>query len=140
MNRRVNRITAIYTWIDSETAAEHGGSIRIQERKLTQYAQKHGLDNIRVFSDCGSEERSVNRPAFRELLAAIKSGQVAALVVSSLDRLCQDYMEHGHILEGLLAQNGVILHSLREGIVPESGGGSFQRDLFPGGENGGRTS
>ena len=118
MNRQFKQITAIYTRVDSgkfdmEEAISH------QKTTLTEYAQEHGLTNIRVYSDCGFSAYDETRPAFVELENDIRHGKVSVIVLFDLSRLSRDYIIISKWIETSLPRYHVGLHSVKEQITPE---------------------
>lgn len=118
MNRQSNKITAIYA------RAGKGGyeslAIVRQRQTLTQYAQDHGLDNIEIFVDSGFNGTSDFRPAFQMLLNAIERGEVANLVVLSLDRLYRDSVKCGDLVTETLSKYDVALYAVKDAISPKT--------------------
>lgn len=117
MNRQSNNITAIYTRIDHP-----GNSFCIEEQKdsLRRYAVKLGLPNIEFYSDNGYSGIDPNRPDFNRLLADVKQGKIANLVVHSLDRLYRDYISASQLVGEFLPAHNIDLYAVRDGIAPES--------------------
>ncbi len=78
MNRQFEQITAIYTRVDSGKY-DMEAAISQQKAALSEYAQRHSLTNIRIYSDCGFSAYDETRPAFAKLETDIRSGKVAVL-------------------------------------------------------------
>ena len=89
MNRQFEQITAIYTRVDSGKY-DMEAAIFQQKAALSEYAQEHGLTNIRIYSDCGFSAHDETRPAFVKLETNICFGKAAALVLFDLTRLSRD--------------------------------------------------
>ncbi len=89
MNRQFEQITAIYTRVDSGKY-DVEAAISQQKAALSEYAQEHGLTNIRIYSDCGFSAHDETRPAFVKLETNICFGKAAALVLFDLTRLSRD--------------------------------------------------
>ena len=87
MNRQFEQITAIYTRVDSGKY-DMEAAISQQKTALSEYAQGHGVTNIRIYSDCGFSAFDDTRPAFVKLETDIRSGKVAVLILFDLTRLC----------------------------------------------------
>jgi DNA invertase Pin-like site-specific DNA recombinase len=60
-----------------------------QEARLQALAQIQGITINRMFVDAGCSGKNLKRQAVADLLAAIAAGQVKALYVTKLDRLCR---------------------------------------------------
>lgn len=98
------------------TVMEHfeGYINRLSMREGTDlYAKEHGLANLRIFSDCGCNGLKTDRPAYQELLEAIRTDQVSDVIVSDLSRLNRDFDNQRCILLEMKT-HGVVLHSIRE--------------------------
>lgn len=84
-----------------------------QQKRLAYYAKEHGLANLRIFSDCGYNGLKTDRPAYQELLEAIRTDQVSDVIVFDLSRLNRDFDNQRCILLEMKA-HGVVLHCIRE--------------------------
>lgn len=87
---------------------------RLSMREGTDlYAKEHGLANLRIFSDCGYNGLKTDRPAYQELLEAIRTDQVSDVIVYDLSRLNRDPDNQRCILLEMKAHS-IVLHSIRE--------------------------
>ncbi|PCC26520.1 hypothetical protein CIK75_02540 [Glutamicibacter sp. BW78] len=78
---------AIYTRISQDRSGE-GLGVERQEEACRKYAADHGFDVVRHFSDNSTSAYSGrSRPDYSEMLAAITSGDIDAVVVWRMDRL-----------------------------------------------------
>ena len=118
MNRQFEQITAIYTRVDSGKY-DMEAAISQQKTALSEYAQGHGLTNIRIYSDCGFSAFDDTRPAFVKLETDIRSGKVAVLILFDLTRLSRDYIIISEWIEKFLPRHHVGLYSIKEQITPE---------------------
>jgi len=64
----------------------HEQSVDVQLGQLRQYAERRGVEAL-VFADEGVSGAKDSRPALNDLMAAVKRREVAAVVVTKLDRL-----------------------------------------------------
>ena len=95
-------------------AQRHVRSLRAEPTKTAcYYAKEHGLANLRIFSDCGYNGLKTDRPAYQELLEAIRTDQVSDVIVFDLSRLNRDFDNQRCILLEMKA-HGVVLHCIRE--------------------------
>jgi len=118
MNRQFEQITAIYTRVDSGKY-DMEAAIFQQKAALSEYAQGHGLTNIRIYSDCGFSAFDDTRPAFVKLETDIRSGKVAVLILFDLTRLSRDYIIISEWIEKFLPRHHVGLYSIKEQITPD---------------------
>ena len=102
------KITALYERLsrDDEQAGE-SNSILNQKKYLEEYAQQHGLRNIRHFYDDGYSGTNFNRPGFAALLEEIEAGRVDTLVVKDLSRFGRNYLQVGYYTEIVFPKKGV---------------------------------
>jgi DNA invertase Pin-like site-specific DNA recombinase len=82
---------------------------------IEQYAATHGLRIQKVYREEGisGTKELENRPALQELLAAIASTDVKAVIIEKLDRLARDLMVQETII-GDLRKRGIDLVSVAE--------------------------
>ncbi len=77
---------AIYTRISLDL--QDGAGVARQESECLDYAQRHGLNVVKVYSDNSiSAYSGAKRPAFEQLLDDVDTGKVGAVVVWATDRL-----------------------------------------------------
>lgn len=117
MNRQSNKITALYCRIAHYHSEMDALAARNQMERLTAYAAKNGLQNPKFFCDWGFSGTTTGRPEYQRMLWAVEAGNVSDLVVMSLSRLCRDFMACQELLERVLPQAGVTLHSLQEQAI-----------------------
>ena len=114
MNWHPRKITALYCRVDSgQHSAMSAFYAQNQKKRLVYYAKECGLTNLHVFSDCGYTGLKTDRPAYQELLEAIRTDQVSDVIVFDLSRLNRDFDNQRCILLEMKA-HGVVLHCIRE--------------------------
>jgi site-specific DNA recombinase len=93
----MDKRAAIYVRISED---RHGTGIKVgdQETDCRALAERMGLDVVKVYEDNDltahkGSRRYRERPAYRELLAAIRAGQVAAVLATETERLHRDMRE-----------------------------------------------
>jgi DNA invertase Pin-like site-specific DNA recombinase len=81
---KTTKTTACYIRVSTVGQNEAG-----QRAELERWLAGNGIDlaTVRWFTDKGRSGDNLNRPAFRQLQAAIFSGEVGTVVVYKLDRL-----------------------------------------------------
>ena len=117
MNRQSNKITALYCRIAHYHSEMDTLAARNQMERLTAYAAGNGLRNPKFFCDWGFSGTTTDRPEYQRMLRAVEAGNVSDLVVMNLPRLCRDFMACQELLERVLPQAGVTLHSIQEHAV-----------------------
>lgn len=120
MRGRKNRIerqreAVAYIRCSKREQATEGHTLPAQENKVHAMAQAQGVTIARVFVDGGFSAGTLKRPAVQELLAAVRRGDVAALYVSKLDRLCRSLPDLLLIVR-LCEKHNVALISASESI------------------------
>jgi DNA invertase Pin-like site-specific DNA recombinase len=113
MNAEQTRV-AIYARYSSDRQSEH--SIEDQLRICRARAEREGWPVVAEFQDAAISGATDDRPAFRSLQEAIRSGQVDIVLSEALDRISRD-QEHVAAFHKLVRFAGVRLVTLSEGDV-----------------------
>jgi len=121
-----NKITALYLRLsrDDEQAGE-SNSISNQRTLLTDYANKNGFINIKVFVDDGVSGVTLNRDGFKEMLELIESDLVSTVIVKDMSRLGRNYLEVGRLTEMVFPQHNVRLIAINDGVDSNDGDDDF---------------
>lgn len=92
-------------------------SLPTQEQACRDYCAREGYEAVQVFVDAGESAKTVDRPAFLQMLAYCqkKAHGVHAVVVHSLTRFSRNSSDH-HAIAALLRGSGVTLRSATEPI------------------------
>lgn len=85
-----------------------------QMHQLLQYARQHGIDSFVLYADVGYPGTNPDRPAYKEMLSAIRSGHVQAVVTHSMTRIARDNVSIYQFLEDA-ARHGTAVFSIKEG-------------------------
>jgi site-specific DNA recombinase len=125
------RIAAGYVRVSTREQSTEGHSLAAQETRLRTLAAAQGVELGRVFVDAGYSAGSLKRPAVRELLAAIERGEVSALYVCKLDRLCRNLADLLGIVR-LCEKHSVALVSASEAIDTGSPAGRMMLTMLGG--------
>lgn len=92
----LERVVAIgYSRVSTEDQAREGFSLDAQRARIRAYCSAKGYTLLREFVDDGFSGRTMNRPAFLELMRAVSEGlqgdkgveRVGAVIVAKFDRL-----------------------------------------------------
>lgn len=124
-------VGAIYMRLSREdgNGNAESASISSQRIQLLQYAKNHGIPIRYQFADDGISGTTMNRDAFRQMLAMIESGEIGILLVKDLSRLSRDYIRTGELLEYWFPAHGVRFISVDDGIDTKKN--SASSDFFP---------
>ena len=118
-----------YCRVSSDEQAAHGISIDAQRDILNGYAAM-SQSQIRIFEDAGFSGKNTDRPALQEMLSAIHSGSVSAVVVWKLDRLSRSLRDTLSMIEDIFAPAGVTLVSVTESIDTSTPSGRMMLNLL----------
>jgi DNA invertase Pin-like site-specific DNA recombinase len=102
--------TAVYLRVSSLK----GQNPASQRAEVEGWLQRHDCTDVQWFEDCESGT-TLNRPAFRQLQAAIFSGEVQTVVVWKLDRLARNMREGINVLADW-CQRGIRVISVTQQI------------------------
>jgi DNA invertase Pin-like site-specific DNA recombinase len=84
--------TAVYIRVSTVGQNEAG-----QRREIQRWLKGNGIDGVRWFVDKQTGD-NLDRPAFRELQAAVFNGQIKTIVVWKLDRLSRNLRDGVNVL------------------------------------------
>ena len=92
-----SKITALYCRLsqDDGFASLESNSITHQKDILKKYAKDNGFGNTRYFVDDGVTGTSFDRPGLNAMLAEVKSGNVATVIIKDQSRIGRDVLEVG---------------------------------------------
>jgi site-specific DNA recombinase len=123
------RIAVAYCRVSTREQATEGHSLAAQEARLKALAQAQGSTIDRLFVDAGCSGKNLKRQAVAELLAAIAEGEIKALYVSKLDRLCRS-LEDLLAIVRLCGKHDVALISASESIDTGSPAGKMMLQML----------
>lgn len=90
------KITALYCRLSKEDFdAGESNSIVHQKEILTKYAKDHGFCNTKFFVDDGVSGTLFSRPGLDSLLAEVRTGSVATVIIKDQSRIGRDVIEVG---------------------------------------------
>jgi len=100
LSKPTKGITALYERLSREDGEDGiSNSITNQKALLEDYAKKNGFKNIRHFSDDGWSGTNFDRPAWKELIAEVKAGNVENLILKDMTRFGRDHVQVGIFME-----------------------------------------
>ena len=118
-----------YCRVSSDEQAAHGISIEAQRDILNGYAAM-SQSEIVIFEDAGYSGKNIQRPALQQLLAALPSGGVSAVVVWKLDRLSRSLRDTLTMIEDVFQPAGASLVSVTESIDTSTPSGRMMLNLL----------
>ena len=101
------RAVAYYRLSREDGDGRESDSIANQRKLIRAYLAENGISLVGEASDDGYTGANFDRPGFREVLEAIRSGRANCVVVKDLSRLGREYIETGRYLESVFPQMGV---------------------------------
>lgn len=106
----------IYCRVSSKDQVE-GTSLESQERLSGEYADRQGIEVLKIFVDRGESAKTADRPEFNKALAfcADKKKRVNYFIVYKLDRFARNQDDHVTV-RAFLKRSGVELRSVTEPI------------------------
>lgn len=96
-------------------------NLQNQERRCREYCLKQGLSVLQVFVDPGESGRSIDRPAFQQMLTHCKANRrdVSVVVVQDLSRFARNLQDQATtIIE--LGKSGNLVRSVTESSIDEA--------------------
>jgi len=127
-------ITACYERLSQEDKNDgESNSIAVQKKILERYCKDHGYTAIRHYDeDDGYSGTNWNRPGFQRMLADIKAGKIARVLVKDMSRLGRDYLQVGMYTDIVFPEYGVHFIAVNDGVDSTRGENEFAaiRNVF----------
>jgi DNA invertase Pin-like site-specific DNA recombinase len=93
-------IALLYARVSTQKQVDDGVSLDVQERSLRMAAELAGYKNVELIREEGRSGKSITgRPALRESLARLESGEAKALFVTRIDRLARSTQDFLSIID-----------------------------------------
>lgn len=118
---------ALYIRVSTEDQAKEGFSLDAQEKHLRDYCKARGWDPVAVYVDDGYSGRTINRPAYMEMMDSMDEWDV--LVVLKMDRIHRNSMNFTTMFE-MITRNGKEFISKMEKFDTTSAMGRFVMDIM----------
>lgn len=133
MLQQNEKITALYCRLSQEDElAGESGSIQHQKQILSEYAEKNGFPNPRIWADDGYSGVSFDRPGYNEMMAEVEAGNVSTIVVKDHSRLGRNRLVMGYLIEEKFPDYGVRYIAINDSVDTDKGVDESLaiRDLF----------
>jgi DNA invertase Pin-like site-specific DNA recombinase len=111
-----------YVRVSTDEQASQGVSLDAQDARIRAYAVAQAREIDEMVVDAGQSAKTLQRPGIARILAAIRAGEVEALVVLKLDRLTRSTRDLADLLD-LTAKHDVALVSLSESLDTSTAAG-----------------
>ena len=81
-------LALLYARVSTQKQVDEGVSLDVQERSLRIAAELSGYTNVELIREEGRSGKSISgRPALRESLTRLESGEAKALFVTRIDQI-----------------------------------------------------
>lgn len=107
----------IYCRVSSKEQEETGYSLPSQEKLLKEYAQRKGLEVLKIFSVAESASGSKQRKIFAEMIAYLNQNKAANLLCEKVDRLTRNLKEAVFANDWVEAYPGRQIHFVKQNLV-----------------------
>ena len=97
-----------YTRVSTEEQARSGLGLEAQRTRIADEAKHRGW-TVQWITDDGHTAAHLNRPGLTAALAALRSGQAAAVVVSKLDRLSRSLLDFAALTEQARSERWAVI-------------------------------
>jgi site-specific DNA recombinase len=96
----VNETTKVvgYGRVSTDTQADHGVSLPVQEEKIRQYCALYNLELVTVIVDAGASAKTLRREGLQRVLSMLTSGHPDGGGVVKLDRLTRSVSDLGSLI------------------------------------------
>src|SRR5947209_5657243 len=105
-----------YVRVSTDEQAKDGASLDLQETKIEQYVELHGLVLVAIDHDDGVSGKTLKRPGLSRALGRLDSGEADAIVVYGIDRLTRSLRDWSTLIERYFAEGRKVLMSVSESI------------------------
>ncbi len=126
-------LTALYVRLSNDDKLEgESNSIATQKKILERYCKEHGYTGLRYYVDDGVSGVTFDREGFQDMLADIKAGKVARVLVKDMSRFGRNYLEVGMFTDVLFPSFGVHFVAVNDGVDSKRGENEFAaiRNIF----------
>lgn len=126
--------TAIYARLSDKNSGkdDDGAAIENQIEVCKEYIRETpDLQLIKVYMDNGWTGTNMRRPAFEEMMDAVRTGEIKAVVVRDLSRFARNYLETGMYLEKIFPRLDVRFISVKERFDTFQTDGSADSLMIP---------
>lgn len=123
----IQKTAVIYCRVSSKEQAAEGTSLEMQEKRCLEYAEKSGLNVLKVFVERGESAKTANRTEFNKALAfcSNKKLKVGFFIVYKVDRFARNTDDHTTV-RAILKRCGTVLRSVTEAIDESSTGKAME--------------
>ena len=107
----------IYARVSSKEQEETGYSLAAQKEALTEYAERKGLNIVRVFSIAESATSKQGRLVFTEMLEYTRRQNVTTIICEKIDRLTRTPKDAGIVDDWIREERERAVHFVKESFI-----------------------
>lgn len=117
---KITMKTVIFCRVSSKEQEETGYSLPAQEKFLREYADKQGLEVVKVFAISESAAGKVQRKTFNEMADFVRKNKIPAMIVETTDRLTRNFADVPTIDQWITESEEHQVHLAKEGCIDPS--------------------
>ena len=87
-----------YIRVSTADQAAHGAGMDAQRASITRACEYRDLDLVEIVADDGYSGKNMSRPGLERCLSMVRSGEVAGIMVTKLDRLSRSIKDFSDIM------------------------------------------
>ena len=108
MYSNIRKLAFAYLRLSVEEAQNGESSSIVNQRAIIEkYCEQNNIILLRVFSDDGWSGGNFDRPGFKDMIAALRSGQANMVITKDLSRLGRDMREASFYAEEYFPDHGI---------------------------------
>ncbi len=127
--RSIQKVHLGYCRVSLAEMAANGVSLADQEARVRAHALARGIELTEVIIDAGYSAKDLNRPGATRMMDMVRSGKVASVTVTKLDRITRSMRDLATLLD-FCTMRGLALVSVGEAL-DTSTAGNGGRNLNP---------
>lgn len=109
--------SVIYARVSTKDQAEEGFSLPAQEKLLTEYAERRGIEVARKFVVPESASGKFERKTFGEMMEYVRGHGIPAILVEKVDRLTRNFKDAVAINDWIEEDEGRQVHFVKQSLV-----------------------
>ena len=115
-----------YIRVSTDEQVKLGISLDVQESKIRDYIKLNDIDPDKtvILRDEGESGKNLRRESVQELIRRVEKGEVNAVIIYKLDRLCRNTLDMLNLIQKF-DKHGVAFHSITERIDTKTAMGKF---------------
>lgn len=120
---------ALYLRASTAKQSEEGYSLDYQRDKLLELANLKEWEVVEEYTDAGESGRTINRPAFKRMMADAKRNRFDVVLVYKLDRFSRSLQDLLNVIN-LMQSHGVFVWSVTQSYDDRTPEGRLMRNML----------